>query len=171
MRRVILLLALTLPAYPWEFSYSATIDPQSPRFELPTVDLTGLQGGGANNVRYHLYSFTAQFSGLFTFSSLASWDNFLILYRTAFNPATPLVNAVVANDNNPTVGTAGFTAVLTGGEQYFVVTSLSANGSGSFQAANTVSSNVPEPSTWSLALAGLGYCWRLHLQRRKGPKR
>jgi hypothetical protein len=138
---------------------------------LPSEDLTYVHGGGRNNVRYTVTSFLAPFSGLFVFDSVVSgsWDNYLVLYRAAFNPASPLLNAVVANDNNPTVGTAGFTATLTGGEQYFVVTSAAFNGGGFRQAANTISS-VPEPSTWLTLGAGLALSWRMRNRTAKDGK-
>lgn len=160
---ILMLLCAGLPAWGWDFAYSVTVDSQSPRYELPAEDLASYGGGGRNNVRYSVTNFIAPISGLYRFVSVgvAGWDNFLVLYRTAFDPNAPLVNAVVANDNNPTVGVAGFTAVLAGGEQYFVVTSAASNGGGFHQAQNTISNGVPEPSTQLLLAAGLILCWSL----------
>jgi len=164
------LLVLSSPAWGWEFSYNVSVDAHSPRFSLPSEDLTFVHNGQRGNVRYAVTSFDAPFSGLYTFTSvgLSSWDNFLILYRGAFNPSTPLVNAVVASDFNPTLGSAGFTAVLTGGEQYFVVTSAAFNSSGTFQATTTVT-GVPEPSTWATLATGLLACWHFHKRRKPSP--
>ena len=154
-------------AMAWDLAYTATIDNGSPRYSLPSEDLTLVNGGSQSNVRYTATNFIAPFSGVFVFQSVAltNWDNYLVLYRTAFNPAQPLLNAMRANDNNPTVGTAGFTATLTGGEQYYVVTSAAFNGGGFREAANTVTSAVPEPATWMLCTVGIGWCWR---RRTKG---
>lgn len=159
-------LLFAVPGLAWDLNYTATIDSPSPRYALPTEDLTAIHGGGRNNVRYTVTDFLAPFSGLFVFQSvtLTNWDNYLVLYRTAFNPAAPLLNAVRANDNNPTVGIAGFSATLTGGERYYVVTSAAFNGGGFRQAANTVSSAVPEPATWMLCFAGLGWTVRRRMK-------
>jgi hypothetical protein len=178
---VLLLISTSLPVWGWDLAYTATVNSQSDRWALPSEDLTFVYGGNRANVRYTATNFIAPFTGLFTFSSIgmASWDNYLVLYRTAFNPNTPLVNAVVANDNNPNVGTAGFRAVLTGGEQYFVVTSAAFNGGGTFQAVNTIT-GVPEPSTWMMLATGLFACWyyssrpalaRQAVRKRKEPIR
>ena len=159
---LIVALAVGSHAMAWDLSYTATIDSQSPRYALPSEDLTSVPGGSQGNVRYSVTNFIAPFSGRFVFQSVAltNWDNYLVLYRVAFDPARPLTNAVRANDNNPTVGLAGFSATLTGGEQYYVVTSAAFNGSGFRQAANTVASAVPEPATWMLCAAGLAWGWR-----------
>ena len=153
-----------LPAY--DFTYSATIIPQTNRMDQPFENLSGVNttaASGRDNVRYLSQSFIAPFSGVFTFLSVTTgnWDQFLVLYQGSFNSTSPLANAVIANSSgpgdNPTTGprTAGFSYSLISGQQYYIVTMGETNGErGTF--TNTVSSSVPEPATLPCAAAMLG---------------
>ena len=128
---------------------------------LAGVPPTGLSGVGTA-VPYTVLPITVSTTGSYVFQSTgttpSNWDNFTVLYQNAFNAASPLVNALVANDDNPTIGLSGFTTALTAGTTYFYITtgfnnthfgaySNSITGPG----AITV---VPEPA--SVALLGLG---------------
>ena len=127
-------------------------------------------------VKYSVQSFSVGTSGTYQFLSIAvgGWDNFSSLYQLAFNPASALSNALVANDdflndvNN--VGVSGFTAALTAGTAYFYVTTGFSNTSfGAFTdsitgpGAVTLTSPVPEPAStesFALGLAVLGLTLR-----------
>jgi hypothetical protein len=125
-------------------------------------------------VPYSVTCIMVDFSNPYTFKSTATnpvnWDNFLALYQGSFNPNRPLDNVLVTNDDNPTVGMAGFTIALAAGTHYFVVTTGFANtDAGAF--TNTISDQMggtitvcPEPpslvSAGTAVLVGLLYAWR-----------
>ncbi|CAN5561449.1 hypothetical protein BH20VER1_BH20VER1_05980 [soil metagenome] len=101
---------------------------------------TALSGVGTN-VPWHAVSFTVNMAGSYAFLSVATvplnWDNFLFLYSNNFNPATPLVNVLIGNDDFPTIGRSGFNFNLNPGTTYFLVTTGFANSNaGAFQ--NTI---------------------------------
>ena len=113
--------------------------------------------GVGTAVSYDAVMFTVASAGTYTFLSLsvtpANWDNYTLLYAGTFNPASPLTNVLIGNDDNPTIGTSGFNYALSTGVQYtFVTTGFSNTDAGSF--ANSITAAVPEPSSW--ALLGLG---------------
>jgi hypothetical protein len=129
--------------------------------------------GTGTAVSYSSYAFNVDASGSYNFASLATmpsaWDNYTFLYRTAFNPATPLVNAIIGNNDFMGVagfGLSGFTANLTTGINYFFVTTGNTNASaGAF--TNTITgpgnvlggsvATVPEPSTILGSALAFGY--------------
>ena len=136
---------------------------------LAATPPTGLSGVGTA-VHYQSVAFNVATTGSYTFlmTSLvpAGWDTFLTLYGNSFNPLAPLTNALVANDDNPTIGLSGFTINLTAGTSYFAVATgfantdvgtytLAINGPGAvvFQAAP---GGVPEPATWAMMMLGFG---------------
>jgi hypothetical protein len=118
-------------------------------------------------VPYHVQSFTVSASGTYTFFSQAllppNWDNYLFLYQNAFDPASPLANALIGNDDFGNVGRSSFDYAVNSGTSYFLVTTGFANSNaGTF--TNTITGpgvasfgtqTVPEPSTVALVASGL----------------
>jgi hypothetical protein len=137
----------------------------APTYNRLLVGLSGLSSVGTA-VAYQTFSFQVDTAGSYDFLSVTSptWDNFLFLYKTSFNPAAPLVNAVAGNDDFPGlgIGTAGFSFALTTGTSYTVVTT--AFGNANFGAyANSITgpgtvltAAVPEPASYALLALGLG---------------
>lgn len=132
-----------------------------PVFDRPleTLDFLPLAG---RNAHYNAFLFTVDTPGEYSFQSTAigDWDNFTVLYAPSFVPTASLMNALVANDDNPTVGLSGFSWDLTPGVTYtFVTTGLSA--AFDFGAySNTIDgpgiiTEVPEPRVWLLMVIGL----------------
>ncbi len=132
---------------------------------------TGLSAVGTA-VPWSSQAFSVDLAGSYVFqstSTTAGFDNFTLLYLASFNPATPLTNALVVNDDNPTIGLSGFTINLTAGANYIFVTTGFANDDfGSF--SNTINgpgnillagAAVPESGpgliSFGLTVAGLGF--------------
>ena len=82
---------------------------------------------GGNLDFYDVHSFTVPTTGPYSFDAISAlkpfWDDYVVLYHDSFNPASPLTNAVIANDTINITGTdAGFRGVtLTAGVTYYVV--------------------------------------------------
>jgi hypothetical protein len=138
--------------------YSATTV-GGPTFDRPLANgnavPTSLSGVGTA-VSYSVFSFFVTTPGAYTFLSVATtptaWDNYLVLYQNFLNPASPLTNVIVANDDFTSIGNAGFTATLATGITYYAVTTGFAN---TDAGAYTLTINpIPEPETY--ALMGLG---------------
>lgn len=180
-----------------DVTYSYTLTGADPTFNrtLAGNPPTGLSGVGTA-VSYYLQPFYVNVSDSYTLETIAATlapntadDTFLILYQDAFNPATPLVNALQADDD---AGAGSLSLIsnrpLTAGTQYFLVTTTFNNGAlGDIttRIANVTTGNtavlgfvaVPEPATLAFAgaglfAAGLGYQrWRAtrktKTQRRK----
>lgn len=107
-----------------------------------------------------------------------SADTFLTLYINSFNPASPLTNAVMANDDAVGIRSRMVTTTpLLAGTQYIVVLTSFDNtpsGGGAFPWTGQYvifgdginnGANIPEPST--LALGGLGLAGLVWLRRRR----
>lgn len=129
-----------------------------PRFQRPLSGRppTGVSSVG-NNVAYHTFSFAAPATTNYNFLSVANFDNFTILYGGAFNPATPLTNALVANDDFGSTRRSGFDNVpLTQGQSYtLVTTSFSNSDAGTF--TNTITQqgtnySIPDNSPGGVAI-------------------
>lgn len=126
------------------FSYNGTTIGQ-PVWQRPLANgnnpPTGLSGTGTA-VPWSAISFSVTVTGSYVFQSVATapanWDNYTFLYVNSFNPAQPLTNVLIGNDDNPTIGLSGFTINLTAGTNYsFVTTGFSNTSSGAF--SNTIS--------------------------------
>jgi hypothetical protein len=134
---------------------------------LSGIPPTGYSAVGTD-VHYQVTSFTVTTSGNYDFLvtglNPATWDTFLGLHATSFDPSDALFNAVAYNDDYPTIGLSGFTVALTAGTSYFAVVSgfenddfgtysLSITGPGGVV---TGGGGVPEPASWALMIAGFG---------------
>lgn len=149
--------AFTLPAQAVTLAGDTT---NGPVWNRPFESLSGLSAFGAG-VNYEVTPFTVTASGSYVFQNTATWDNFTFVYANTFNPATPLVNGLVGNDDNPDLGLSGFTTALTAGTSYFyVVTGFDSTEFGAYSAAVTgpgdvILTAVPEPGTYGLMGLGL----------------
>jgi hypothetical protein len=121
--------------------------------------------GTGTAVPYSSYAFNVDAAGSYDFASLASFDNYTFLYRNAFNPSTPLVNAITGNNDILFAGVSGFTTNLLAGVNYFFVTTGNTNtSSGTF--FNVINgpgiregsvTAVPEPGTILGSALAFGY--------------
>lgn len=131
----------------------------------PPTTLSGI----GTAVRYQLTPFTVSTTGSYSFlmTGLAptNWDTYLGLNSVAFNPLAPLTNALVYNDDFPSIGLSGFSRTLTAGVSYFAIAtgfantdfgtySLAINGPGTVTVGGAPT--VPESSTWAMIIAGFG---------------
>ena len=115
-------------------------------FTRPNVPPTTLSTSTfSKNDYYDAHPFTVKTSGVYNIDAIANpsgldpfgkWDDFVVLYQGAFDPANPLTNAIASNDTVHLVGTdAGLRNVsLTANTPYTLVTTGSAfYGFGSYQ--------------------------------------
>ena len=166
-RGLVILILTTTGLNAGTFTFN-TVTTGQPKFNRPydngtTAPPTFLSAIGTN-VSYLSTSFIVGTSGSYSVTSIstvpANWDNFIILYAGSFNPAAPLTNAVILNDDlGGVIGKAGFTVSLTSGVHYFLVTTGFAN-SDAGTAINTVTgpgtiTAAPEPGTLLIMTAGL----------------
>lgn len=157
-----LMLTTTLSAGAVDFA--GTLDVADPVFNRP---LTGTPPTGLSSVGTAVFydndlslfsGFTVSLSGSYTFALNAivasAPDTFAVLYQGSFNPASPLTNALVADDDSGTGVNSLFTATLTAGTNYiFVATSFENGETGAYIVSVTGPGNIitggsviPEPS-------------------------
>ena len=127
MKKILLtiLLGTTLvPLFSQTAAYSGTLAVTDPTFNrpeegIPPTELSTL----GTNVYYDLIPIVITSTGLIKFETNSTYDNFMVLYDVAgFVPATPLLNALVANDDLAGSGTnAGFTYNFTMTGTYYLV--------------------------------------------------
>lgn len=125
--------------------------------DRPPVSLSG------ERVPFDVFAFTVNVTGTYNFTSAATnpanWDNFTLLYADAFDPTRPLINVLIANDDNPSVGRSGFSYGLIAGRRYFfVVTGYTAASVGTYAATIDGPGTIfplPEPTTAVLTVIGL----------------
>jgi len=122
----------------------------------PPVSLLGV----GTAVAYQAVPFWVDTSGVYTLeiTAFAPGDSFLVLYENAFNPSTPLTNALIADDDSGVGLLSLLGHDLAPGVDYIaVVTAFSNSAVGAWtmeiSGPGNISS-VPEPST--LGLLGLG---------------
>lgn len=151
--------AFTLPAQAVTFAGDTT---GGPLWDRPFESFSGLSAFGTG-VHYEVTPFTVTADGVYTFQNTAvgGWDNFSFVYAGSFDPAAPLANGVVGNDDNPGIGLSGFAPALTAGTSYFyVVTGFEATEFGAYNAEITgpgdvILGAVPEPGSYGLMGLGL----------------
>jgi len=102
------LLVLATAASAQNAYFTGDLTANDPSYNRTFEDGTGLSSTGSN-VHYDVQPFYVSASGTFTFESVSptttNYDTFIFIYKTAFNPATPLVNYLTGNDDF----TGGFT--------------------------------------------------------------
>jgi hypothetical protein len=135
----------------------------APTWDRPFSTFSGISSIGSG-VGYQALEFAVTASGAYDFlSTTDGWDNFTFLYSPAFDPAQPLVNGLIGNDDRGGLTTSGFIVELTAGVNYiFVTTAFAPSDFGAF--TNTITGPgtvnvVPEPGTYvlmALGLAGIG---------------
>ena len=133
-----------------------------PTFNRPTEDLFGLSTIGTA-VRYDAYSFSVSAAGSYTFLTTGLFDTFSLLYRGTFNPTSPRINALIANDDlvSPPLTTSGFALTLAAGTTYLLVnTGFSNSEFGSFSTTiggpGNIVATIPEPAAYGMFALGLG---------------
>ncbi|NVE01480.1 PEP-CTERM sorting domain-containing protein [Massilia sp. BJB1822] len=143
----------------------------SPTFHRPTQSLLGLSADGTN-VHYNTYTFQVSRSGSYNFYTTGLFDTFHLLYEGSFNPASPLTNAIAANDDlysDTDTGTSGFYGLLESNTTYvFVITGYDNNSHGRYEALISgpgLITAVPEPSAY--LMLGLGLAGIMLVSRRK----
>ncbi len=111
-----------------------------------TAPLTLSTSTSSKNDYYDAKTFTVPTTGAYNIDAIANptgtdiyggWNDFVVLYQGAFNPASPLTNALAANDSINLFGTdAGLRNItLSAGQTYtLVVTGSSYNQFGSYRA-------------------------------------
>ena len=125
----------------------------------PTPPVSGVGIG----VNYTVLPFTVSAAGSYIFLSSATsplnWDNFTLLYQTAFNPASQFTNVLIGNDDQPSIGQSGFTYALNTSTTYlFITTGFAPGDAGAYSNSITGPGSVnvvPEPASFGLMALGL----------------
>ncbi len=173
-KRALLALAVTAglsaPAHAVIFTFTGDTT-NGPTFDRPLESLTGLSAIGTD-VNYSVFSFTVDTAGAYTFLTTGEFDTFVILYAGSFNPASPLTNALKANDDLLGITTSGFGQALTTGTVYhYVTTGFDSDEFGAFSTTiggPGVVTQIPEVGTYLMMGLGLGLIGAV--QRRRAQR-
>ncbi|MEH1800477.1 MAG: PEP-CTERM sorting domain-containing protein [Nostoc sp.] len=146
----------------------------------PTLISGEKDGNLGMSVRYSVFDFTVDQSGLYNISGESEvtqpanrkWDIFLALYQDSFNPTEQLTNVLVANTTTKG-STVTFNRELLTGQKYFLVTTgRRVNDFGQF--SNTISGSgqiTPIPESDSIpAMLVTGGITLLLYKRKLGLK-
>lgn len=130
------------------------------------LTLTALSGVGTA-AHYDSFTFAGVTPGLYEFSTVSTaFDTFGALYAGVFNPASPLTNLVALDDDSGAGSNSLFQFTLTAGTTYtYVTTAFSNTGLGAY--VSTITSVVPEPSSYAmlaLGIAAIGFAARRRRQ-------
>ena len=181
-------LALSQAAHAVDVPFSGTLTANDPVFNRPLSGNppSSLSGVGTA-VSYDVLPFYVTVNDTYLAETLSATlspgtadDTFIVLYQTAFNAATPLANAVIADDDTGTGSLSLFTKALTAGTQYYLVITTFSNGAlgaytGHLDSTTglgqvVLGSVVPEVPTSAMMLGALGALGLL-LRRRQNPAR
>jgi hypothetical protein len=133
----------------------------SPSFNRALEDFSG-QSVVGTDVAYDQLEFTVDVGGIYTFLTTAEFDSFVFLYSPSFDPAAPLANGLIANDDLLGLTTSGFAYELDAGLTYiFITTGFSNDDFGIYSTTiggpgDVTVAVVPEPASYALMLLGLG---------------
>ncbi|MBL7764769.1 MAG: T9SS type A sorting domain-containing protein [Chitinophagaceae bacterium] len=132
MKKLYLIVLFFMAAFTMKAQSPQTIivdlNASSPTFNRPLAGTppTGLSAVGTS-VYYSVFAFTAPVSGSYAFTAIGSYDNFGVLYSNAFNPLSPLTNAMSASDD--VIGSNyQITQNLVAGTTYYLVSTSFSNG-------------------------------------------
>jgi len=118
---LVFLLSICITRVFAQTTYTGSLQNTDPTFIRPNEGTPPTTLSSFNNIYYNVIPFDVTATGLITFVSNSSWDNFMILYdKTGFNSASPLTNALLANDDYSGPN-AGFSYNFTTTGQYFLV--------------------------------------------------
>lgn len=154
-----LAVAAVLPAHASIFTITGNTT-GDPTFTRALEDFSATSAVGAG-VRYDAYTLTVSAAGDYSFLTTGDFDTFTFLY-TAFNPASPLANGFIGNDDLVGVGTSGFTVPLLANTAYtLVVTGYQSADFGAHSTTiggpgNIALAPVPEPAQYAMFALGLG---------------
>ncbi len=143
------------PAQAATFTYSGDTT-GAPTWNRPNSGNPPTILSGATATPYDVFSFTVDAASSYVFNSSSPYDNYGFLYQGSFNPATPLANVIIGDDDNAGGGDYRFTTNLTTGTNYFLVSTGFANDQlgpftttidGVGNVTPSASTSVPEPFT------------------------
>lgn len=174
-----LLLLTSVPAFADTFTLAGTLSFFDPTFNRPNVGNPPTSTAGP--IQYDAFAFTVNASGSYTLAlgtNDGDHDPFLVLYRDSFNPASPLANVIIADNNSGGSGSAFVTVNLAAERIYFaILTSNSSIEFGPYRlvingpgVATAAAAPVPEPATVLLLGTGLAAAVAGARGRRKGRK-